>query len=31
MNHDDERITDNIIERYSDLLDDLGSERKDDL
>lgn len=31
MNHDDERITDNIIERYSDLLDDLGSEKKDDL
>jgi prophage maintenance system killer protein len=31
MNHDDERITDSIIERYSDLLDDLGSEKKDDL
>jgi len=31
MNHDDERITDSIIERYSDLLDDLGSGKKDDL
>ena len=31
MNQDDERITNEIIEKYSDLLDDLGSEKKDDL
>lgn len=31
MNNDDERITDELIEKYSDLLDDLGSEKKDDL
>lgn len=31
MNQDDERITDELVEKYSDLLDDLGSEKKDDL
>ncbi len=31
MNQTDEEITDKIIEKYSDLLDDLGSEKKDDL
>ena len=31
MNQDDERITNEIIERYSDLLNDMGSEKKDDL
>jgi len=31
MNQDDERITREIIEEYSSLLDDLGSEKKDDL
>lgn len=31
MNQDDERITNELIEKYSDLLDDLGSEKKDDL
>ena len=31
MNQDDERITDELIEKYSTLLDDLGSEKKDDL
>lgn len=31
MNQNDEKITDELIEKYSDLLDDLGSEKKDDL
>ncbi len=31
MNQNDEKITDEIIEKYSGLLDDLGSEKKDDL
>ena len=31
MNQDDERITREILEEYSNLLDDLGSEKKDDL
>ncbi len=31
MNQDDERITHEILEEYSNLLDDLGSEKKDDL
>ena len=31
MNQNDEKVTDEIIEKYSDLLDDLGSEKKDDL
>jgi len=31
MNQVDEKITDEIIEKYSDLLDDLGSEKKDNL
>ena len=31
MNQDDERITKELIEKYSGLLDDLGSEKKDDL
>lgn len=31
MNQDDERITNDIIERHSDFLDELGSEKKDDL
>lgn len=31
MNQDDEHITDELIEKYVDLLDDLGSEKKDDL
>ncbi len=31
MNIIDEKITDEIIEKYSDLLNDLGSEKKDDL
>ncbi len=31
MNQDDEHITDYLIEKYEDLLDDLGTERRDDL
>jgi len=31
MNQNDERITDDLIEKYADLLDDLGAEIKDDL
>ncbi len=31
MNQNDEKITDDLIEKYSDLLDDLGSEKKDDI
>lgn len=31
MNIIGEKITDEIIEKYSDLLNDLGSEKKDDL
>ena len=31
MNIIDEKITDEIIEKYFDLLNDLGSEKKDDL
>ena len=31
MNQNDEKITDELIEKYSDLLDDLGSEKKDDI
>jgi len=31
MNQDDERITNDIIETNSDFLDELGSEKTDDL
>lgn len=31
MNQDDERITREIIKKYSGLLNDLGAEKKDDL
>ncbi len=31
MNQDDERITREIIEKYSKLLIDLGSEKRNDL
>ena len=31
MNQDNERITHEIPEEYSNLLDDLGSEKKDGL
>ncbi len=31
MNQNDEKVTDEIIEKYSELLEDLGSEKKDDL
>ena len=31
MNQADEKVTDEIIEKYSELLEDLGSEKKDDL
>ena len=31
MNQNDEKITDELIEKYSNLLEDLGSEEKDDL
>ena len=31
MNQDDEKITDELIEKYSELLEDLGSEKRDDL
>jgi len=31
MNQDDERITNDLIDKYEQLLDDLGTERKDDL
>ena len=31
MNQSDEKITDELIEKYSNLLEDLGSEKKDDL
>jgi len=31
MNQDDERVTDDLIEKYEDLLDDLGTEKQDDL
>ena len=31
MNQDDERITRELMAKYSGLLDDLGSEKKDDL
>ena len=31
MNQEDERVTDELIEKYSGLLEDLGSEKKDDL
>lgn len=31
MNQFDEQITDDLMDKYSDLLDDLGSEKQDDL
>lgn len=31
MNQNDEKITDELIEKYSTLLEDLGSEKRDDL
>ena len=31
MNQSDERITKELMEKYSGLLEDLGSEKKDDL
>jgi len=31
MNQNDQKITDEIIEKYSNLLESLGSEKKDDL
>jgi len=31
MNQNDEKITDELIEKHSNLLEDLGSEKKDDL
>ena len=31
MNQNDEKITDEFIEKYSGLLEKLGSERKDNI
>lgn len=31
MNQSDEQITDDLMDQYSDLLDDLGSEKQNDL
>ena len=31
MNEKDEKITEELMEKYSELLEDLGNEKKDDL